>query len=252
MFYKKEDLIRIGLDVGVIVGSGVLFRHCIVENNNWIERSQFREVKTENGESVYERIPGSGKLVDKNTLEQISKFKRISNLVGTLAALYGVICGSTMLASDLSIAISNRRIDKKWDSYWEKYEKLIQNDSLNSAQKQEALSCLRTEYGYTNIFEDYKKANEAVVKVAVEEIVMEKMTHTADLQKLLDNLEKGRKEYAEDLTKNNSKETKVEAQVVSTIAELTQGTTEEEKKEAPKQNIDTALENKKPAVYDEA
>lgn len=252
MFYKKEDLLRIGMDIGVIVGSGVLFRHCVVENNNWIERCQFREVKDKNGESVYERIPGSGKLVDKNTLEQISKFKRISNIVGTLAALYGFVFGASMLLSDLDTAVKCRRIDKEWDSYWEKYGNIIKDKGLNSAQKQEAISCLRTEFGYTNIFEDYKKANEAITRVAVEEVLNERQSHTADLQKLLDNLEKGRKEYAEDLTKDNSKEIKVEAQVVSTITELTQDTGEEEKKEAPKQNIDTALEQKKPAVYDEA
>lgn len=251
MFYKKEDLIRIGLDVGVIVGSGVLFKHCIVENNNWIERCQFREVKDINGETLYEKIPGSGRIVDRYTLEQISKFKRISNIVGTLAALYGIVFGVTMLVSDMDIAMKCRKIDKEWNSYWEKYWNITKDESLNSAQKQEAISFLRTEFGYTNIFEDYKKANESIVRVAVEEIVAEKATHTADLQKLLDNLEKGRKQYAEDLTKDKSNETRVEAQVVSTITESNQDVNKEEKKEAPKQNIDTALEHKKPAVYDE-
>lgn len=221
MFYKKEDLMRIGLDVGVIIGSGVLFKHCIKVNNNWIEQCQFREVKTSNGESVYEKIQGSGKIVDKHTMKQISSFTQIANLVGSMVALYGIIFGSTMLTSDLYVIKECRKNDKIWDNYYNKYIELVENKNLNETQKKEVVSSLRAQYGYIDIFEEEK---------------------TAEFGRKL-NTNKTQKTEIINKSQNIIKEQSTESKSNFPYSSV---------KETPKQYIDTALENKKPAVYDEA
>ena len=244
MFLKKKDLINLAMDTGVIVASGVLLKHCVEVNNKWTIQAEFKETKNDKGETVYIKIPETGKMVDKTTLEQISTFKSVANTVGKLVAIYGLFVGGIKFGSDVLSAMDNNRNDVKFDGYWNKYLEIIKNDSLNLTQKEEAVSCLRNQYGYVNIFENYDKSCEILINAAVKSAIMEDKESYNKITSMLSSLQEGKKEMRKEYVEKPESKENV-AQIVSTFS------TEEVKKEIPKQNMDTALENQKPAVYDE-
>lgn len=247
MFLRKQDLINLAVDSGVIISSGLLLRHCLKVEDKWTISAEFKETKNEKGETVYIQVPCTKKLVDKETLEKISNFNIIANFIGKAVALYGVIAGSIMIGADISHAIEYRILDKRFDSYLDKFKTIIEDESLNEVQKQESVSCLRKEYGYTNLFEEHEKSSQVLIDAALETFKTADLKRLDTINKMLAELEKGKKEKYSELVEDNSD--KIEAQVVSV---QTLENVEEVKKEPAKQNIDTALEQKKPAVYDNA
>lgn len=244
MFLKKKDLINLAMDTGVMVASGILLKHCVEVNDKWTIQAEFKEVKNNKGETVYIRIPGTGKLVDKDTLEQISAFKSVVNTVGKLVAMYGLFVGGIKFGSDFFTAIGNNYNDVKFDGYWNKYLEIIKNDSLNLTQKEEAVSCLRKQYGYVNLFENHDKSCEILVNAAVKTAIKDDKESYNKITSMLSNLQEGKKEMRKEYVEKPEVKENV-TQIVSVFSE------EPVTKEIPKQNMNTALENQKPAVYDE-
>ncbi len=241
MFLKKEDLINLAMDTGVLVASGTLLKHCVEVNDKWTLQAEFKETKNDKGETVYIRIPGSGKLVNKSTLKEISNFKILMNTVGKFVAIYGLLIGGVKFGADFVTAITNQRCDRKFNGYWKKYLEIVENKSLNITQKEEAVSCLRTQYGYVNLFEKYDDAQQMLINSTIKTLAKQDREKVIQISSMLDDLEKGKKEAKKEYLEKPEK-VEVDIQIVSQQEEI--------KKEIPKQNMNTALENQKPAVYD--
>lgn len=250
MFLRKEDLINLALDTGVLVSSGVLFKHCMEVDGKWTIQQEFKETKNEKGETVYVNIPGTRKVVDKETLNQISKFKQLVNFAGQVVAVYGMFVGGIKFSADFITAIENRSNDKRFNSYWEKYTKIIKDESLNIDQKQEAVSCLRQQYKYVNLFDEYNKAQDKLIGSACDAYKKNDSVRLKLISDMMSELEKGKKISYEEYVKAPKEENKTEVQ--AQIVSVWEDKGEEKKKEPAKSNLDTAIENKKEPVFDEA